>query len=67
MDGKDFGLKGISEKTYNRSEIHKLVFSGKFKVGKNVSKDVYRLKLKDFSINNAKDIIEKSEKVLTKL
>lgn len=54
VDGKDFGLKGISEKTYNRSEIHKSVFSGKFKVGESISKGVYKLKLEDFSINNEK-------------
>ena len=54
VDGKDFGLKGISENTYNRSEIHKSVFSGKFKVGESISKGVYKLKLEDFSINNEK-------------
>lgn len=52
IDGKDFGLKEESEKTYNRSEIHKSVFSGKFVLGDQIEKGVYKLKLEDFTINN---------------
>lgn len=52
IDGRDFGLKEEIEKTYNRSEIHKSVFSGKFTLGKLIEKGVYKLKLEDFTINN---------------
>ena len=52
IDGRDFGLKEESEKTYNRSEIHKSVFSGKFVLGDQIEKGVYKLKLEDFTINN---------------
>lgn len=52
IDGRDFGLKEESEKTYNRSEIHKSVFSGKFVLGESIGKGIYKLKLEDFTINN---------------
>lgn len=52
IDGRDFGLKEESEKTYNRSEIHKSVFSGKCVLGDQIEKGVYKLKLEDFTINN---------------
>lgn len=52
IDGRDFGLKEESEKTYNRSEIHKSVFSGKFVLADQIEKGVYKLKLEDFTINN---------------
>lgn len=52
IDGRDFGLKEESEKTYNRSEIHKSVFSGKFVLGDQIEKGVYKLKLEDFTVNN---------------
>lgn len=52
IDGKDFGLKEESEKTYKRSEIHKSVFSGKFVIGEMIEKKVYKLSLEDFTINN---------------
>ena len=52
IDGRDFGLKEESEKTYNRSEIHKSVFSGKFVLGDQIEKKVFKLKLEDFTINN---------------
>ena len=52
IDGRDFGLKEESEKTYKRSEIHKSVFSGKFTLGKPLGKGVYKFKLEDFTINN---------------
>lgn len=52
VDGRDFGLKEESEKNYNRSEIHKSVFSGKFTLGKPLEKGVYKFKLDDFTINN---------------
>ena len=51
-DGKDFGLKEESEKNYNRSEIHKSVFSGKFTIEKSIGKGIYKLSLEDFTINN---------------
>ena len=52
IDGRDFGLKEESERTYNRSEIHKSVFSGKFTLGESIGKGIYKLKLEDFTINN---------------
>lgn len=52
VDGRDFGLEEESEKNYNRSEIHKSVFSGKFTLGKPFEKGVYKFKLDDFTINN---------------
>ena len=52
IDGRDFGLKEESEKTYKRSEIHKSVFSGKFVLGESIGEGVYKLKLGDFTINN---------------
>lgn len=52
IDGRDFGLKEESEKTYNRSEIHKSVFSGKFSLGDKLDEGVYELILEDFTINN---------------
>lgn len=52
IDGKDFGLKEESEKTYKRSEIHKSVFSGKFVLGESIGEGVYKLSLEDFTINN---------------
>lgn len=52
IDGKDFGLKEESEKTYKRSEIHKSVFSGKFVLADQIEKGVYKLKLEGFTINN---------------
>lgn len=52
IDGKDFGLKEESHKTYNRSEIHKSVFSGKFDLGDKLDEGVYKLNLEDFTINN---------------
>lgn len=52
IDGKDFGLKDESQKTYNRFEIHKSIFSGKFKIIDTVEKGIYKVKLSDFSINN---------------
>ena len=54
IDGQDFGLKTESQKTYNRSEIHKSIFSGKFKIVDTIEKGIYKLKLSDFSINNQK-------------
>lgn len=52
IDGRDFGLKEESEKTYKRSEIHKSVFSGKFVIGEMIEKKVFKLSLEDFTINN---------------
>ena len=52
IDGKDFGLKEESEKTYNRSEIHKSVFSGKFTIGDQIDEGIYKLSLEDYTINN---------------
>lgn len=52
IDGRDFGLKEESEKTYKRSEIHKSVFSGKFVLGDQIEKGIYKLSLEDFTINN---------------
>ena len=52
IDGKDFGLKEESEKTYNRSEIHKSVFSGKFTLGNQIEEGIYKLSLEDYTINN---------------
>ena len=54
LDGQDFGLREESQKTYNRSEIHKSIFSGKFKIVDTIEKGIYKLKLSDFSINNQK-------------
>ncbi|WP_311532421.1 hypothetical protein [uncultured Anaerococcus sp.] len=54
LDGQDFGLKTESQETYNRSEIHKSIFSGKFKIVDTIEKGIYKLKLTDFSINNQK-------------
>lgn len=54
LDGQDFGLKTESQDTYNRSEIHKSIFSGKFKIVDTIEKGIYKLKLTDFSINNQK-------------
>lgn len=54
LDGQDFGLKTESQETYNRSEIHKSIFSGKFKIVDTIEKGIYKLKLSDFSINNQK-------------
>lgn len=52
IDGKDYGLREVSEETYHRSEIHKSVFSGKFKLKEKIGKGIYRLDLVDFTINN---------------
>lgn len=52
IDGRDFGLKEESEKTYNRSEIHKSAFSGKFVLADQIEKKVFKLSLEDFTINN---------------
>lgn len=54
LDGQDFGLKTESQEIYNRSEIHKSIFSGKFKIVDTIEKGIYKLKLTDFSINNQK-------------
>lgn len=54
LDGQDFGLKTESQETYNRSEIHKSIFSGKFKIVDTIEKGIYKLKLTNFSINNQK-------------
>ena len=54
LDGQDFGLREESQKTYNRSEIHKSIFFGKFKIVDTIEKGIYKLKLCDFSINNQK-------------
>ncbi len=52
IDGKDFGLKEESAKTYNRSEIHKSIYSGKFAIENQIDEGVYKLRLEDFTINN---------------
>jgi len=52
IDGRDFGLKEESKKTYNRSEIHKSVFSGKFSLGDKLDDGVYKIILEEFTINN---------------
>lgn len=52
IDGRDFGLKEESKKTYNRSEIHKSVFSGKFVLADQIEKGIYKLSLEDFRVNN---------------
>ena len=52
IDGKDYGLKEKSEKTYHRPEIHKSVFSGRFSLGPRISDEIYKLNLVDFTINN---------------
>lgn len=54
IDGRDFGLKEESQKTYNRSEIHKSIFSGKFKIVDTIEKGIYKVNLFDFKINNQK-------------
>ena len=54
LDGLDFGLREESQKIYNRSEIHKSIFSGKFKIVDTIEKGIYKLKLSDFTINNQK-------------
>lgn len=52
IDDKDYGLREESDRTYKRSEIHKSVFSGKFKLKEKIGKGIYRLDLVDFTINN---------------
>ncbi len=52
IDGKDYGLREVSEETYHRSEIHKSVFSGRFSLGPRISDGIYKLDLVDFTINN---------------
>ena len=52
IDGRDFGLKEESKKTYNRSEIHKSIYSGKFAIEDQIDEGVYKLRLEEFTINN---------------
>lgn len=52
LNKKDFGRKNLAEDTYNRPEIHRSVFQGKFTIKEDLGGGVYKLGLEEFVINN---------------